>query len=59
MQYFFILGSNPTLSVAELSAVFDLNINVRAISSQKVGKHELLLLENVFVLKVGHAEPCL
>ena len=25
MKYFFILGNNPTLSLAEISAVFDLN----------------------------------
>ena len=53
MQYFFILGSNPTLSVAELSAVFDLNTNSGAISSQKAGKHELTLPENVFILKTN------
>ena len=27
MQYFFILGTNPTLSIAELSAIFSLNKN--------------------------------
>jgi len=39
MTYFFILGSNPTLSLAELSAIFHLT-NSRQIAG-----------ENVFILK--------
>ncbi len=48
MQYFFILGNNPTLSLAELSAVFSFEARVRAIC-------ELSLLENVFILKTDQA----
>jgi tRNA G10 N-methylase Trm11 len=41
MKYFFVLGSNPTLSLAEISAVFDL----------KQGKPDnIIFLENVLIL---------
>ena len=41
MKYFFILGNNPTLSVAELSAMFGLNKN----------EDMRLLVSGVFTLK--------
>ncbi|MCK5062041.1 hypothetical protein KAR28_05865 [Candidatus Parcubacteria bacterium] len=44
MKYFFILGSNPTLSLAELSAVFDLAKNPK----------EFKLLDNVLILELDH-----
>jgi len=42
MQYFFVLGSNPTLSLAELSAVFNLN---------QEKKENIILLENILILE--------
>jgi len=44
MQYFFILGNNPALSVAELSAVFGLDNSAGVI-------HELPL-QSVFILDI-------
>lgn len=45
MEYFFTLGSNPTLSIAELSAIFNLNKNTKTV-------YELpLRLSNAFILK--------
>ncbi|MDD4332590.1 MAG: DNA methyltransferase [Patescibacteria group bacterium] len=43
MKYFFILGNNPTLSVAEISAVFGLNNNVET--------RHYLVSTNVFILE--------
>ena len=44
MKYFFILGSNPALSLAELSAVFDLAENPK----------EFKLLDNVLMLELDN-----
>ena len=44
MKYFFILGSNPALSLAELSAVFDLAENSK----------EFKLLDNVLMLELDN-----
>ena len=41
MRYFFILGNNPTLSIAEISAVFGLNDN----SKTEIISQEIFLLE--------------
>jgi len=41
MQYFFILGNNPTLSLAEISAVFGLDDNSKA----EILSSEIFLLE--------------
>lgn len=43
MQYFFILGNNPTLSIAEISAVFNL----------KKGNESYLAAQNAFILKTN------
>ena len=39
MKYFFVLGNNPTLSIAELSAVFDL-------------KNPKIIKDNILVAKI-------
>ncbi|MCK5211594.1 methyltransferase domain-containing protein [Candidatus Parcubacteria bacterium] len=44
MKYFFILGSNPVLSLAELSAVFNLAKNSK----------EIKLLGNILLLELGN-----
>jgi tRNA G10 N-methylase Trm11 len=44
MKYFFLLGSNPTLSLAELSAVFALGENL-GYKAELVGKQNVLVLD--------------
>jgi len=49
MKYFFILGNNPTLSIAEISAVFELN-NVADRTGQCPAP---TLMENVLILETN------
>ncbi len=45
MNYFFILGNNPTLSIAEISAVFGLN--------KKNNKFKFWLQNNIFIMETN------
>jgi tRNA G10 N-methylase Trm11 len=50
MKYFFILGNNPTLSIAEISAVFGLTKNATAVETHC---NVSLPVGNVFILETA------
>jgi tRNA G10 N-methylase Trm11 len=46
MKYFFLLGNNPTLSMAEISAVFELKENTNKLKTNLISKNIFLLESN-------------
>jgi len=61
MKYFFILGNNPTLSVAEISAIFEPRKFVqieRGLAQNKKAINDGLINKKVFILKVDKKINC-